>query len=116
MMDKIKQKMDEIRQKYEIRLKIQRVICWLFGHKHVSSLHASSGGYRWFVLCLDCSKILWLDDKESEETTRLYANIDEEAKLINDVIEDEEKSAIKIKEQKRRNGVFAKQKRVKKNG
>ena len=98
---------------HEARIKIQRFICWLFGHKDYSPLRKSeTSGYH-YIFCFDCEKVIWLDDKDSKEVTKLYVDWAEEEKLINEVMDEKEKSIIKVREQKRRDGVFAKQKRDK---
>lgn len=100
---------------HEIRLKVQRLICWLFGHKNHSLVKKDFFSNRSYIECFDCGKTITFAKKDSEEIVRIYANLDEEVKAFNEAIDEQEKSAIKVREQQRRDGVFAKQKRVKKN-
>ena len=92
--------------------KIQRLICWLFGHKNHSTLKKTLWG-NWCISCYDCDKTILLDEKNSSDVKKYYDNIDEEVKLINEVMDEKEKSFIKVREQQRRDGKFAKQKREK---
>lgn len=97
---------------HEIRLRLQRSWCWLFGHKNRSGLRKD----RWdwyYIHCYDCEEDIHVSYDDNVKIDDIEKANQEENKLISEIMDEKEKSEIKIMQQQRRDGVFAKQKRDK---